>query len=176
MLAAKFWVLILLLSPVEIPVAGDASPTQWQALKEAAYELQIVGPHETWRNNFRVEVQYVRDHTRELADAPALADADYLPAFHVLASGCDFNDHYQAHLWRQMVESPSRAHEWEATVQDAQRCGRIWYRAKKARNPVELWAGRRRALWMLREDLGAEALSLGQLPPCVPVWRFREIP
>jgi hypothetical protein len=170
-----YLVVLIVLSPVEVPVNPDAPPEAWQALKTISLELEVVGPHERWVPDFRSEVRYVRAHVRALQDAPSLNDCEWLPSAETVADGCRFSEQYQMHLQTQMNQMPHREQEIGQALEESRRLYRVWDTVRRAALPQESWVSRRRALGQLRDALGDEAYYSGQLPPCVPVWRFREI-
>src|SRR5947209_6156782 len=84
-------VALLLLAPTPPSVPSHAPEPLWQALKQVALELEVVGPHERWANDFRSELGYVRRHWRELAQAPPLADCSRLPSAELATFCCRLN-------------------------------------------------------------------------------------
>src|SRR5438552_3258062 len=67
---ADIVVVILVMSPVELPAPATVPEPLWRGLEKVALIIEIVGPHERWRSDFNAELRYVRYHWRELADAP----------------------------------------------------------------------------------------------------------
>ena len=86
---------ILVVSPIVPPVPHRAPDTMWRPLKKLALQLEIVGPHERWANDFHSELNYVRRHWRELQDAPPLDECGRLPPVEVTTAYCRLNWAYQ---------------------------------------------------------------------------------
>ena len=165
-------ILLLLLAPIAPPVPHRAPEPLWQALKRAGLQLEVVGPHERWIDDFRSEVDYVRRHWHELAFAPPLSDCDRLPPLYLARECTCFASGYQHCLELRRQLSLHREEELAATLREAQDLAAVWALVETAACPNQSWAARRRALMNLRERLGPEAYYAGDLPPCVPLWRF----
>ena len=125
--------------------------------------------------DFRSELRYVRAHARALYDAPSINDCAGLPPSEVAADFCRFSEQYQAHLQTQQSMMPHRSTDVEKALDEARDLYRVWVTVRRAGMTEESWVSRRRALSQLREALGEQAYYSCQLPPCVPIWRFREI-
>lgn len=170
-----YLIVLCVISPVEVPVSSQAPPEAWQALKNISLDMEVVGPHERWVSDFRSEMRYVRSHVRGLCEAPTINDCAGLPSADTAAECCRFSEQYQAHLQTQQLMMPHKSEEISQALDEARRLHRVWCTVRRAGNSEESWVSRRRALEQLRETLGTEAYYTGKLPPCVPVWRFREI-
>lgn len=171
----NYYILALVLWPVEPEVASQQSPEVWQALKHVALVLEIVGPHENWATDFRSELRYVRHHYRQLQDAPRLADAGWLPPYAFARELCCFNESYQAHLQVQGIIYLHKCDDISLLLGEARQLHYVWDCARRAATPNESWASRRQNLQRLREVLGEEAYYNGAMPPWVPLWRFQGI-
>jgi hypothetical protein len=145
----------------------------WQSLKGIALKTELVGPHERWIADFRSELAYVRRHGRELASAPPISDALWLPPSAVAQECRRFNLGYQRCLELRRQVFLHHQEEWTEALQEAQYLGEVWRRVETATCLTNSWVCRRRALQELRQILGSEAYYSGLLPPCVPVWRFQ---
>jgi hypothetical protein len=145
----------------------------WQSLKEIALRTELVGPHERWITDFRSELAYVRRHGRELANAPPISDALWLPSPAVAQECRRFNLSYQRCLELRRQVALHHQDQCSDALREAQFLGDVWRRVETATSPTNSWVCRRRALQELRDLLGPEAYYTGRLPPCVPVWRFR---
>ena len=165
--------LLLILSPVAPPVPHRAPEPLWRSLKRVALALEVVGPHERWIDDYRSEVAYVRLHWRELADAPGLADADWLPPPSVTRDCRCFNLRYQRFVELRARVQLHHRDEWEEVLREAQQLGETLCLVDAATCPTRSWVCRRQALEQLRERIGPERFYAHELPPCVPLWRFQ---
>src|SRR5438477_6291186 len=91
-------VLVLVFSPVELPVPQRVSEPYWQALKQVARDLELTGPRCPWISDFESEVRWVRKNVRETADCPPLADARRLPPAVQIRQLLAFNSAYRQFL------------------------------------------------------------------------------
>jgi hypothetical protein len=144
----------------------------WQALKRVSIVLEIVGPHERWRSDFHAELRYVRQHWRELADAPPWPDCLRFPPSSVAADCCCWNLAYQEYAKNRRWICRHRWDELTASLEEARQLYQVWKTVQEATDMANSWVHQRRALWKLRQLLGPEAYSAGRLPPAAPVWRF----
>jgi hypothetical protein len=164
---------LLIVSPVEMPVPHRAPGPAWQALKRVALQLEVVGPHERWIDDYRSEVGYVRRHWRELLAAPPLADSLSLPSAGTMQEWRCFNLGYQRTLELRLPLCLHREDELRAALREAQQLYEIWTLVDTATCPAKSWVCRRRGLEQLRELIGLDAYYTGTLPPFVPLWRFQ---
>lgn len=171
----NYIVLWYVIAPVEPNVGHQAPPEAWQALKTISLHLEVVGPHENWASDFRSELRYVRHYARTLQNAPRLVDTERLPPPCVATEFLRFNEAYQCHLANQQLMLAHRADDVGDALGEARQLHRIWDAVRRSSATNQAWAYRRRTLCQLREMVGEEAFANGKLPPCVPVWRFREI-
>lgn len=163
---------LLIVSPFEIPVPHRAPEPYWQALKETAWWLELTGPRCSWVTDFRAEVRWVRLRWREALAYPALADCQRLPSQETIRQLLAFNGAYRQCL---EVRRRLRRHEWDVlteALRETDELMQIWQAAREATAEEQHWVCRRRALHRLRELIGSDAYASGELPPCVPLWRF----
>jgi hypothetical protein len=165
-------ILVLLLSPVAPPVPHQAPPPAWDALKRVALQLEVVGPHERWIDDFRSEVDYCRRHFQELVYAPPLSDCERLPPLYLARECTCFSSGYQRYLELRRQVCLYREEELSEALHEAQELCIVWGLVETAASTSQSWASRRRALLELRDRLGPEAYYAGNLPPCVPLWRY----
>jgi hypothetical protein len=144
----------------------------WQALKQTAWDLELTGPRCPWIADFRSEVRWVRKHWRESACCPPLSDCRRLPPATAIRQMLAFNAAYRQYLEaRRWV----RRHEWEELTEilsETDRLREVWQAAAEAVAEDHIWVCRRQALRRLQELIGDEGYYSGNLPPCVPLWRF----
>jgi hypothetical protein len=167
-------VLVLVLSPVEIPVSRRASEPSWQALRQVAWDLELTGPRCPWINDFESEVRWVRKNWRDAADCPPLADSTRLPPLGHIRELLNFNAAYRQYL---EARREVRRHEWDEIteiVSETDHLREVWQAAADATSEDHIWVCRRRALKHLKELLGDQAYDAGTMPPCVPLWRFHD--
>jgi hypothetical protein len=149
-------------------------------LQRAALQLEIMDAREvryimTRPEDFASDLSLLRRRYRELADAPAIRDAERFPNREAVNELLAFNRAYRQHIGaRQPVEL---AHWWEfrAALQETDQLYQIWDTVRDARCDYYYVTVRRQALKKLREMIGDEAYWNGDLPPHVPLWRFQEI-
>lgn len=170
------WVLILILSPVEIPVSAHAGPEDWQALKALSLTAELVGPHENWVPDFRSEVRYVRHHARALMDAPPLADAALLPPLEYTADAARIAEQHLARLEWHQFSTPHRSDWFAAAITEVRGRACVWESIRAASMTGHAWAHRRTALARVREVMGPEAYYAGRWPAPVPLWTLTELP
>ena len=169
-------VLLLVLSPVELPVSSQQPPEAWAALKSIALSTEVVGPHENWASDFRSELRYVRHYVRLLSDAPPLADCNWLPTTEFAAECCKFNEAYQNHLTtQQTLGGPTHEAEWASALCQTRQLYRVWDATRRATSTNQAWAYRRRTLMQVRDMLGEQDYYRAKFPPSVPVWLFHEM-
>ena len=173
--------LALLTAPPEGgPDAKALEGYQWArpALQAVAVQLEILDPREVRYilargEDFAADLNLLQRRYRELADAPPLGDSLRFPDRESVNEMLSFNRAYRQHIdIRQSVEL---AHWWEhqATLQETEQLYQIWDTVRDARCEYYYVTVRRQALKRLRELLGQDDYYTGQLPPYVPVWRFR---
>jgi hypothetical protein len=149
-------------------------------LQKLAVEWEILDPREvryklTRTEDFASDLKELRRRYQELADAPALQDSARFPDRATISDLLAFNRAYRQHIDnRQAVEL---AHWWELreALQEADRLYHIWDTVRDARCDYYYVTVRRQALKRLRDLIGDEAYYSGNLPPHVPIWRFRRI-
>jgi len=149
------------------------------ALLELGVAWEILDPREVRcpfeaPGDFNCDLEMLRRRYRELADAPPLADCLRFPDRTMVHDLLSFNYAYRRHLEvRQSLERTDRS-ELQAALRETDTLYRIWDAVRDVRCEYYYVAVRRRALKRLRELLGEEAYSNGQLPPVVPLWRFQQ--
>lgn len=148
------------------------------ALQAVAVQLEILDTREVRyilarTEDFASDLTLLQRRHRELAAAPPLGDSLRFPDRESVNEMLSFNRAYRQHIdVRQSVE---RAQWWEhqATLQETEQLYQIWDTVRDARCEYYYITVRRQALKRLKELLGEADYYSGQLPPYVPVWRFR---
>lgn len=105
-----------------------------------------------------------------LQGAPYSAEAERFPERTVVNDFLAFNRSYRLHI----LTGLGTQAEGEA-LREIDQLYDIWDTVRDARCEYYYVTVRRQALLRLRDLVGAEAFATGQLPPYVPLWRFREI-
>ena len=149
------------------------------SLQTLAVELEILDPREVRYilarpEDFAADLNLLRRRYRELATAPALADALRFPDRATVNELLAFNRSYRQHI--DLRQSLELVHWWElrVTVEETDRLYRVWDKVRDARCPYYYVTVRRQALKALRDLIGRDCYYTGNLPPCVPLWHFRE--
>lgn len=113
----------------------------------------------------------------EFLASPALCDCERFPPAWAVQSARDFNGRHRAWLAAELeyeVDPRRRSIlcNWE---REALYLYRVWDLLDDARHGGYPAWRQRVALGRLREAIGDEAYNRGEMPPVVPVWRFREL-
>jgi hypothetical protein len=173
----------LLTAPPGSPEPGD-QPVIFQVLRQPLQRIaigwEILDPREARyilarREDFIPDLDLLRRRYQELAFAPALSDCYRFPDRATINELLAFNRAYRQQLdGRQPVEL---IHGWElrSALQETEHLYQIWDTVRDARCEYYYVTVRRHALKRLRELAGDEAYYSGNLPPCVPLWRFRQL-
>jgi hypothetical protein len=175
--------LALITVPAESPTpttATELSPLVRLTLQGLAVQWEILDPREVRYilarpEDFASDLTLLRRRFHDLADAPALEDCLRFPDRATVNDLLGFNRAYRQHVdVRQPVEL---AHWWglRAALQETDQLYQIWDTVRDARCEYYYVTVRRQALKRLRDMIGAEAYYSGNLPPCVPLWRFQQI-
>lgn len=108
----------------------------------------------------------------DLHGTPFTADADRFPPLVLCQAAKDLNCRYRRSLeLRQWVER-RRFWECEDRLSESRWLYQVWDTASDCQSRDSYVVTRRHALKKLRELIGDECYYAGDLPPCVPVWRF----
>ena len=163
--------------PTSAIVPQHAPEWLWKGLKEISGEkgLRIVGNHERWANHYGSELAYVQRHLRELINAPDLEECLHLPAAEIATHACRLNWSYQEYLKARRAVNRHRWDELTDALEEAQRLYQVLETVREAICTDRSWVCRRRALMRLREMIGGDACYRGEIPSCLPSWRFTEI-
>lgn len=171
---------LLTAAPAPEEEAKALAAYQWTrpALQAMAVQLEILDQREVRYilargDDFVSDLNLLQRRYRELAEAPPLSDSLRFPDRESVNEMLTFNRAYRQHIdVRQSVEL---AHWWDhqAALQETEQLYQIWDTVRDARCEYYYVTVRRQALKRLRELLGEAEYHSGQLPPYVPVWRFR---
>jgi len=149
-------------------------------LQTLAIQSEILDPRElryilARKDDFVSDLNLLRRRQRDLSFAPAVSDCTRFPERAIVSDLLAFNRAYRQHVdVRQPVEL---LHWWELRValQETDRLYQIWDTVRDARCDYYYITVRRQALKRLKEMVGDDAYYAGNLPPCVPLWRFQKL-
>jgi hypothetical protein len=149
-------------------------------LQKVAVQWEILDPREVryvlaHHDDLGSDLKLLRRRYRDLADAPAVCDSQRFPDRAAVGELLTFNRSYRQHL--DNCQAVEMVHWWELreALQETDRLYHVWDTVRDARCEYYYVTVRRQALKRLRDLVGEEAYYSGQLPPHVPVWRFRWI-
>lgn len=173
--------LALMLAPPDAPAPDPAMFSRvGAAISRAAVRAEILDPRETLciltqHGRFAADLIFVRQRVREYAGAPRLHDAlrfpDRATAGDLIAVNRDYRRQMEARQALELV----RWREFREAAQEADALFRVWDAARDAACDYYYVTVRRDALRKLRSLLGDDAYFSADLPPPVPLWRFRPI-
>jgi hypothetical protein len=147
-------------------------------LQALAVQWEILDPRElryilARREDFVSDLNLLRRRQQELADAPPLADCLRFPERATVNDLLSFNRAYRQHM--DVMQPIELVHSWEVrtALQETDHLYQIWDAVRDTRCEYYYVNVRRQQLKRLRELVGDRAYYSGNLPPCVPFWRFR---
>jgi hypothetical protein len=175
--------LVLLKAPpglAELKNQQALFPAVRQPLQTIAIQLEILDRREVpyvlaRSEDFISDLNLLRRRYVELANAPAVSDCYRFPDRATINNLLAFNRGYRQQAdSRQSLEL---VHWWELrlALEETERLYQIWDSVRDARCEYYYASVRRQALKRVRDLLGEEAYYSGNLPPCVPLWRFQSI-
>jgi hypothetical protein len=173
----------LLTAQADIPETAPLpkiTPALRSAMLKLAIDWEIMDPREARltlvrRQEYRADLSQLRRRYHDLADAPRIQDSLRFPEREYINKLKEFNEAYRRHLELQRTVESSYAWQFQEALRETDQLYDVWDTLSDARCEYYYVAYRRQALKKLREMLGPDAYYRGQLPPPVPVWRFREI-
>lgn len=157
-----------------------ATPALRTSLQRLAVDWEILDPREVRYilarpEDFASDLNLLRRRYRDLQNAPTVDDCARFPSRNAVNDLLAFNRAYRQHIdVRQPVEL---IHWWELrmALQETDRLYQVWDAVRDARCDYYYVTVRRQALKRLRDLIGEEAYYSATLPPCVPLWRYRNI-
>ncbi|MBA4191263.1 MAG: hypothetical protein C0467_25050 [Planctomycetaceae bacterium] len=175
-----FFATVLLSAPVGTP--EQVPPAErWVVVQSAVHEIaitwEILDPRETRYvlakpEDFQIDLDFLRKRKADLADAPKLAESTRLPDRRLMDDHIQFNRAYRKHLDTRLLWEADRADVLGEAARETDRLYRLWDAMREAKCDFHYVTYRRLALKKLQEGLGTEVYASGELPPCVPDWRF----
>jgi hypothetical protein len=184
MLPFDYLLAMVLLTATPGSAQPQIQPAQFQTIRRSiqavAIQWELLDPREAHYilaspKDFVADLNLLRRRYQDLAHAPAANDSSRFPDRDAINDMLAFNRAYRQQIdGRQPLEL---AHWWELqlAVQETERLYHIWDTVRDARCENYYVTHRRQALKRLLELIGEEAYYSGNLPPCVPLWRFRQV-
>ena len=173
--------LALLTSPPGTPLP-NVTPEDWPAVRAAiigiAVERELLDEREerfVHYEDLATDLDALRGRRRDLANAPAVGDAQRFPSKTIVEERLAFNRAYRRHLEQRRTLEPGRTVDLDAALHETDQLYQIWDTVRDLRSEAYYTPVRRLAMQRLRARIGDAAYFAGQLPPHVPVWRFTEI-
>ena len=173
----------LLLAPQESPIPPiDAE--EWPAVRgeltKMAVEMQILDKRETdfvlqKPEDIKGDLAMLRQRHHDLKNVPRLEDLARLPGRDEINGMLNFNRNYRTQMEARLVSEPHKADYYREAMNEADQLYQLWDAVREVRCDFYYVTVRRQALRKLKSLAGDEAFHAGQMPPCVPVWRFQEV-
>lgn len=126
-------------------------------------------------NCFQADIDMIRQRYIELKDAPFVEDARRFPNKEYINELISFNRAFKANLEEYANCHNARRDEYSLVIKETERLYLLYDVVRDAQSDYYYVTVRRTALLKLKGIIGNEAYYSGELPPHVPVWRFREV-
>lgn len=167
-------------NPAQPGMAAQSCHGLRPTLQQLAVDWEILDPREmryvlNRSEEFNADLSLLRRRQRELADAPALADAERFPDRTTINELLSFNRSYRQRMDVRQSMEPANWWTLQATLQETDCLYQLWDTVRDARCEYYYVSVRRQALKKLRQEVGGDAYYAGHLPPHVPLWRFKMI-
>ncbi len=173
---------ILLLSrepgtPEQVP-----SMSEFAALKDevhqVAVDLEILDTREKGYifaklSDFQSDLDLLRRRYQEFKDAPLLAEAERLPDRKYVNELVAFNRAFRKTILERSYLEQDRSGIYQEIIIECDEAYRVWDAVRDANCQFYYISVRRQALIKLKTLLGDEGYYKMNLPPNVPVWRWR---
>jgi hypothetical protein len=178
-LALAFVLLTTPAGAVEEPPVADQWPAIQKSVQQLAVEWEILDKNETKflfanRDEFGKDLNILRRRYQELKDVPLVADTARLPDRQTVCERIRFNREYRKTLEVRSAYESDRAEEIRGVMCETDRLYQVWDSVRDAKCDYYYVTVRRQALKKVRDLIGEEAYTKGELPPNVPVWRFAD--
>ena len=179
-----FFAVMLLSAPVGTPEQvppPDRWPAVQAALHQTAIDWEILDARETRYvlakpEDFQEDLDFLRKRRADFAETPHLAASDRLPDRRLMNDSIRFNRAFCKQLETRLAWEADRAELIREAMSETERLYRVWDAMRDAKCDFHYVTTRRLALRKLRDLLGPDFLTSGELPPCVPDWRFAQLP
>jgi hypothetical protein len=149
-------------------------------IQELAVAWEILDPREARyllvrRDDYRSDINLLRQRFHELLDAPPLPDCMRFPPRQMVSELLSFNRSYKEHLEKCRVAGATPDPDFDETLAEVDCLYHLWDAIRDSRCEYYYVTVRRQALKKVRDTVGEEAFYNGNFPPHVPLWRFRRI-
>ena len=174
--------IMLLSAPVgttEQAPRAERWPLVQAAIHKVAIDWEILDPRETRYvlvkpEDFQEDVDFLRKRRLDLEDAPNVNESDRLPSRQLVNDCIRFNRAYRKNLETRLLWESDRANVIEEAIRETEKLYKVWDSIRDAKCEFHYITVRRLALKKLKDVLGPELYSTGDMPPYVPEWRFAE--
>ena len=165
-------------TPEPLPSEEDF-PAIRDAVHMVAIQWEILDTRETSyifanRGDFDVDLNMLRRRYQDFKDAPRLDESNRLPERKLVNELVQFNRAYRKHLFDKHLLEKDRADQYELAMVETDRLYKVWDAVRDARCDFYYVTVRRHALVRLKDLIGEKDYRDVNLPPNVPVWRWRE--
>lgn len=127
------------------------------------------------KDDFRSDMNLLRQRFHELLDAPPLPDCMRFPPRQVVSELLGFNRSYREHLEKCRVAGATPDRNFDEVLAEVDRLYHLWDAVRDSRCEYYYITVRRQALKKVRDTIGEAAFYNGIFPPHVPLWHFRRI-
>jgi hypothetical protein len=171
---------MLLSAPVGTP-EQTPPPDRWVAMQAAIHQVatdwEILDAREmryvlAKPEDFQEDLDFLRKRRIDLQDAPKVSESDRLPSRQAVNDNIRFNRAYRKNLENRLIWEPDRAGVIGDAITETERLYKMWDAIRDAKCDYHYITVRRVALKKLKEMVGPEMYSTGELPLYVPEWRF----
>jgi hypothetical protein len=180
---------ILLEDPPGVPLyVGNVEQQKhlMSALSKLCVQRQLLDPREqryvfVHDTDLESDLNMVRRRRVELANAPFLAEAAWLPDRALANNLISFNRSYLRHIERRMALELDLVPQLRVVISEINDCYKVWDYMRDARCESYYVTVRRHALLNVKkvlsqiEDEYGDYWQTRRLPPYVPHWRFQEM-
>ena len=173
----------LIVAPPGTPESSPSAerwPVVQAALHQTAIGMELLDDREKRYVLARVEdfdcdLNLLRRRHVDLADAPRVADGFRFPERRAVNEFIQFNRAYRKNLEHRQAWESDRADVIRIALLETDRLYRVWDLVRDSRCEFYYVTVRRQAMKQLKEAVGDEAYTAGDLPPYVPEWRFHAV-
>ena len=163
-------------TPEQVPPSDHWKVVQ-AAIHQTAIDWEILDARETRYvlakpDDFQEDLDFLRKRRGELEKAPKVGESDRLPNRQSVNEYIRFNRAYRKNLETRLLCESDRAGAISEAIRETERLYKMWDAMRDAKCEFHYVTVRRQALMKLKEMLGPEVYSTGELPPYVPEWRF----
>ena len=163
-------------TPEQVP-PPDRFATVQAAIHQTAIDWEILDLREiryvlAKADDYQEDLDFLRKRRIDLEDAPKLAESQRLPGRQTVNDYIRFNRAYRKNLETRLAWESDRANILGEAIGETDRLYKMWDAMRDAKCDFHYVTVRRIALRKLKDMLGEEMYSSGELPPYVPEWRF----